>query len=527
MTTVGDLLGINKKQRNVLAEAVEEAAIAAKPRPVHTPDTGPRKTRRSFVDYVGRVKPDFIWYRHAMVLARVLQKCADGEITRLIIQMPPRHGKTEEVTQLFSSYWLDEFPDEWVGLVAYGSEKASEYSAEAQQYFINAGNNISTRPHKRWRTTKGGGMWATGIRGPATGRGLNLGIIDDPVKNDEEAASEVIAARNQRWYQSVFYNREAPSHSCIIVMQTRWPGPGDFIGWILENETQTIADDDYRGVDEWNHPERWHIVSFEAIKEPDSGPEIPTTCTLEPDWRSPGEALCPERYPKNRLLKIKRTSQTYFWWALYQQRPQPAGGDAFKRYWFLSSSRPAVPMVPPGCIFIRYWDHAATENGGDWTVGLLMAHHLPSGMFYIVDVRRFRKAPGSRDQLIQTVAEEDYNTYGPVTHWGQQEPAAAGKEAAINFRRLLNRFKVFTEPATGSKEVRGGPVAAAAENGFIRLVKGSWHKIFLDEIETLWKGARYDDQGDCLAGAYNKLVRRGYHLTRDNASPTVSQRSLN
>jgi phage terminase large subunit-like protein len=155
-----------------------------------------------------------------------------------------------------------------------------------------------------------------------------------------------------------------------------------------------------------------------------------------------------------------------------------------------------------------------------------MAYHMASGMFYIVDVRRFRKAPGSRDLMIQTVAEEDHNNYGPVIHWGQQEPGASGKEAAISFRRLLSRFKVFTELASGSKPVRGGPVAAAAENGFIRLVKGPWHKVFLDEIETLWLG-KYDDQGDCLAGGYNKLVRKGHHLMRDSGSPTVSKRSLN
>jgi predicted phage terminase large subunit-like protein len=498
-------------------------AAAARPRPVHTPDTGPRKTKRTFKQYVAKVKPDFVWYRHAEVLADVLQECADGLRDRLIIQMPPRHGKTEEVTQLFGSYWLDEFPDEWVGLVSYGAEKSHEYSLAAQEYFLTAGNSIASKPARKWNTMEGGGMWATGIRGPATGRSINLGIIDDPVKNDEEAASETIARRNQNWYRSVFYTRLAPSHTCIIIMQTRWPGPADFIGWILEQEQSTQFDDDFRPKEDQDHPEGWHIVSYEALKEPDAGPEIPKSCTLHQDWRVPGEALCPERYPVKVLLQIKRTSQTYFWWALYQQRPQPAGGDAFKREWFLSTDRPAVLRPPPGCIFIRYWDHAATENGGDWTVGLLMGYHVMSGMFYIVDVVRFRKSPGTRDDRIRSVAMEDRLRWGAVTHWGQQEPAAAGVQAAIHFRKLLKQFPVYTEPATGAKPVRGGPVAAAAENGFIRLVKGDWIKPFLDEVETLWVG-KYDDQGDCLAGAYNKLVRRKEHGDRP-APPTVGQRT--
>lgn len=287
------------------------------------------QTPLSFREFVGRANPKYIWFRHCEVLADVLQKVADGTIKRLMVFMPPRHGKSEEVSRLFSAYFLYRFPNRWVGLNSYGADLAYTLSRAARENFTRAGGKVKddAAAVKHWETEHGGGFWAAGVGGPITGKGWHLGIIDDPLKNAEEAGSATIREKQQEWYGSTFYTREEPDgegdpDGALIVIQTRWNSE-DLSGWLLQQE-QGEDDDD---------PERWHIVSFEAIKEAETQ-QFPSTCTVEPDWRQPGEALCPERRPVSKLRKIARRIGAYFFAALFQQNPQPAEGNKFKRQWF-------------------------------------------------------------------------------------------------------------------------------------------------------------------------------------------------
>jgi len=229
-------------------------------------------------------------------------------------------------------------------------------------------------------------------------------------------------------------------------------------------------------------------VTFEAIKEE------------QPDWRQPGEALCPERRPLAKLLKIKSKITSYFWNALFQQRPRPKEGGAFKRSWF-----EIVDAVPNEATRVRYWDHAATEGGGDFTAGVLMSE--AKGTFYIEDVQRGRWSSGKRDAEIKETAERDKARYqdDPPEQWAQQEPGSGGKDAAIAFVRLLVGHTARTEPASGSKEVRAGPLASAAEVGNVKLKRGPWNNAFLDELCDFPLGSN-DDQVDGAAGAFNKLA---------------------
>jgi predicted phage terminase large subunit-like protein len=276
-------------------------------------------------------------------------------------------------------------------------------------------------------------------------------------------------------------------------MNTRWPGPGDIIGWLFENEEQAIIDE---MVDD---AEKWHCVILPAIYDPDQFPTLPSTCTLEPDWRKPGEALFPERYGTDRLRKIKRTQGTYYWASLYQQNPTDREGHRFKRIWFQNKF---VDRAPESFSKdIAYFDHGGGENrDNDPTVGVRM-RRVSSTEYYIVDVVRRKLSPEKRDQFIRQTAER----WGKkVTYWGMQEGGSAGKDQARTFRALLEGFEVYTERVTGEKDIRGDPFQAACEAGFIHLVRGPWNTEFLDELVTLWTG-KHDDQGECAAGAYNKL----------------------
>lgn len=501
MTTLGDLLGTPEKGVTVTVDAgVAEAARQMRVQKAEFNEVGVKVTvqRLTLIEFVNRVNPKFIWHKHNLLLANVLQRIIDGyygQHARIIINMPPRHGKTELVSKLFAAYWLYCFPDEWVGLSTYVAELSAAISSTAQSYFLTAGGKIDPKhsASRHWETEVGGGMWAAGVGGPITGKGFNLGIIDDPIKNAEEANSETIGDRNWEWYQSTFYTREAFNHTCIIVMNTRWPGPGDLVGRLFEVEEQARDDEDTDSL------ERWHCVVLQAIYDPDDFPEIPPSCTKEADWRLPGQALFPERYNEKRLKKIKKISGSYYWTSLYQQNPKSREGNRFKRSWFKNKIITAAP--PSVHKDIRYWDFGGGENrDNDPTCGTKVRRVSPT-MYIIMDCTWGKWSADKRDQEIRKTAERDGKR---VTQWGMQEPGSAGKDQMRAFRSLLVGFDVHTERLSGEKEIRGDPFQAACEAGFVYLLKGAWNNEFLDELVTLWNG-KHDDRGETASAAFNKL----------------------
>ncbi|HTE19108.1 MAG TPA: terminase family protein, partial [Armatimonadota bacterium] len=196
----------------------------------------PEAPKLSFREFVDAVRPRYQWYRHCVVLADALQKVVDGEITRLMVFMPPRHGKSELVSRLFSAYYLYRHPERWVGINSYSAELAYTLSRAAREHYTRSGAGLrgDASAVKHWETGGGGGLWAAGVGGPITGKGFHAGVIDDPLKNAEEAASDTILAKQKEWYNSTFYTREEPG-GAIIVVQTRW-NEGDLSGWLLAQE---------------------------------------------------------------------------------------------------------------------------------------------------------------------------------------------------------------------------------------------------------------------------------------------------
>jgi predicted phage terminase large subunit-like protein len=424
-----------------------------------------------------------------VVLADVLQRVADGEIKRLMIFMPPRHGKSLLTSCLFTAYWLYRNPDQWVGVNSHGADLALTLSRSAREKFVAAGGGLSGESSavNHWQTTAGGGLWASGVGGPITGKGFNLGIIDDPLKNAEEAASEVIRSKQKEWYGSTFYTREEPNSDgdpdgAIVIIQTRW-NQDDLSGWLLSEEG-----------DEEGDAERWHIVSFDAIHEEEL-PEFPVTCTVEPDWREPGEALCPERRPLSKLERIRRAVTPYYWSAMFQQRPTPRTGGMFPAAW------PIVEAIPVGCTFVRYWDKAGTAGGGAYTAGVKMCKSADQS-YYITHVERGQWSAGEREAVIKSTAAMDGKG---VPIWVEQEPGSGGLESAENTIIGLAGYSVQKDRVTGDKVTRAQPLAAQAEVGNVRLLKGEWNRAFVDEAK-LFPHGKYLDQVDAAAGAFNKLA---------------------
>lgn len=443
----------------------------------------------SFIDFVSSVNPRYIWYPHVKQLAAILQQVADDEIDRLMVFMPPRHGKSELVSRLFSAYYLYCHPDRWVGINSYAAELAYTFSRNSRENYTRFGGNLRGDAYavKHWETGRGGGLWAAGVGGPITGKGMHLGIIDDPLKNSEEANSEVIRQKQADWYDSTFYTRQEPG-AAIVVIQTRW-NEGDLSGYILSKE--------------YEEPEHWHIIHFEAVKDT-SPPEYPPTCIIEPDTRRPGEALAPQRYPLEKLKKIAARIGSYFYNALYQQRPAPREGNMFKREWF--EIVPGVPGRNELVSRVRYWDKAGTKDAGAHTAGVLLAKFRNT--YYIEHVIMGQWGADEREAIIKQTAEADREMYGRVTIGVEQEPGSGGKESAEATIKMLAGFAAYADRPTGDKVLRAEPFAAQCSIHNVKLVRGDWNGRYLD-ILTAFPYGTIKDPVDASSAAFNHLSPGG------------------
>lgn len=453
----------------------------------------------SFREFVDRVHPRFQWYGHCERLAAVLQRVADDELHRVIIMMPPRHSKSETVSRLFTAYYLYRHPERWVGLASYAAALAYKLSRSARDFARLGGVKLRDDADAvgEWETRQGGGLWAAGVGGPATGKGMHLGILDDPIKNAEEAASDVIGERNRDWWTSTWYTRQEPGAALIVIM-TRWPGPGDIVGWLYEQEQ---ADE---------QPERWHVISLEAEKT-DEAPAVPPTCSVEPDPREAGEALCPERYPLEKLRKIAARIGSFFFGSLFQQRSTHREGKMFRWKWWQT-----VEATPVVTTLVRYWDLAGTEpkrkgHDPDYTASTL-AGRMKDDRTAILDVTDFRESIGQRDQKIEEIAIADRKSFGTrVTWWFEKEAGVGGEDRMTALVRRIQKhgLTVHVEPATGSKLLRAEPLAAAAEAANVVLGPDHparpWRDRFRAHMSDFSATAAHDDIADSASGAFNKL----------------------
>lgn len=388
--------------------------------------------------------------------------------------MPPRHGKSELTSKFFPAWFLGTFPDKRVILASYEAEFAARWGAKARELIREFGWVFGIKPSSassakaQWDIEgHRGGMETAGAGGAITGKGADLLIIDDPVKNQEEAASETYRDKIWDWWLSTAYTRLEPD-GVAIVIQTRWH-EDDLTGRILAHSEAT--------------GEQWRKAVLPAISDD-------------------GAALWPERFSIEHLERIKRNLGSYWWSALYQQRPAPEDGLIFKRQWF-----DIVPESPAQVgKAVRYWDKAGTDGGGDYSVGCLIAER--DGMFYVADVVRGQWSSMERNRIIEQTAELDKLKYGhKLTIWVEQEPGSGGKESAeLTIRQLAGHY-VKSERVTGDKETRWRPLSAQCEGGNVKLVKGRWNAEFLDELCVCPNGT-HDDQADAASGAFNKLAMK-------------------
>lgn len=251
---------------------------------------------------------------HLKLLDDALGRVIATPDSRLLVTMPPRHGKSELISKYTPAHVLGTFPDWSVILSSYQAEFAASWGRKARGVLEQFGfcfdleiSDESAAAH-RWGI-KGfdGVMETTGVGGALTGKGAHLLIIDDPVKNAEEANSPTIRQNVYEWFQSTAYTRLEPGGR-IIIVQTRWH-KDDLAGRILTDSLDEDAD-------------KWEIINLPAIAGEG-----------DPLGRKPGEALWPDRYDARRLAKIRKSIGSYYWASLYQQTPCDPEASQIKADW--------------------------------------------------------------------------------------------------------------------------------------------------------------------------------------------------
>lgn len=408
---------------------------------------------------------------HLIQLAAHLSAVETGRINRLLVTMPPRHGKSELCAIRFPCWYLGRNPDKRVILASYAADLAQRFSRQARAViqtdrYATLFPGVSLAPDSRsaeaWDLAgKRGGMKAVGVGGPLTGHGANLLLIDDPVKNREEANSAIVRQSVWDWYTSTAYTR-LEDNGAIVVVMTRW------------HEDDLMA----RLLDAQNSPggDQWTMLHLPAMTEDN-----------QPLW--------PEKFGVEDLERIRANVGEYDWNALYQGRPTPREGAFFKVG--LIEIVDALPAEAKRC---RGWDKAATAGAGDYTAGTKIAAH--QGIFYIEDLARGQWDTAERDRVIRQTAELDGIE---CSVWGEQEPSSGGKDAARSFLSLLAGFNVQVQAATTNKEARADAFSAQVNAGNVKMLRAPWNKVLIEEFRQFPLG-KHDDMVDGASGAFNRLA---------------------
>lgn len=419
--------------------------------------------------------------RHLLHISTIVATEVAKGGARLILTMPARHGKSEFLSVNTPIWFLEKWPDKFVMNISYGSELATDFSLKVRDTFQDTDLHHLLRTRiradkkrvDRWLTPAGGGLTAAGIGGPLTGRGADLMLIDDYIKNHEDSLSLAQRKKTWEWFKSTAYTRLEPGAS-LVILATRW-NLKDLIGSCLT---------------ELPH-ENWKVINLPALAE-----------INDPLGREVGEALWPERYSKEALLRIKKTLGTYWWDAMYQQHPRPSMAGLE-----LSNYLKVIPEseVPPDedLKTFRIWDLAATKDGGDYTAGPKMSRHKDSGRIYIRDIRHFQKSPDGVKRAVYASATGDGHG---VKIWMEQEPGSSGKTVIEDYKKLLKSYNFEGEKATGPIEVRASPFLAAIEAGDVYIVAADWNEDFKTELDEFGDDPEHDDQIVACALGYNKLL---------------------
>jgi predicted phage terminase large subunit-like protein len=397
-------------------------------------------------------------------IAEQLQRVERGEVDRLMLLMPPRHGKSELASRRFPAWYLGRHPDKQFISASASATLAEDFGRDVrnlialQEYAEIFETRLSedSQAKGRWTTEAGGSYFATGVGGALMGRGAHIALIDDPFGSMGDARSEPQRKVVHDWYTGTLYNR-LEKNGAIVLINHRMH-QDDLSGRLL---AQQAAGGD-----------KWEVVELKAVS---------------PD----GVALWPEKFDAAALARIKANTTAKDWAALYQQEPTPDEGTYFKDEWLF-------PYVgdPPSCMNVYGGsDFAVTSNGGDWTVHVVIGID-PKGRMFLLDLWRQQTSSAVWiDTLCDLVIK-----YKPSWWAFETGQIKAGLDPFIKARVIERRAYTNTVvfPTRGDKAIRCQSMRGRMElQGLYVPAAAKWLSDLRAELTAFPEG-KHDDQVDAL-----------------------------
>jgi len=439
-----------------------------------------------FIPFVKQVWPTFIAGRHHAKMANAFERVAKGELKRLIINMPPRHTKSEFASYLLPAWFLGKYPHKKVIQTSHTAELAVGFGrkvrnlvdSEAYHKILpDLGLSSDSKAAGRWNTSKGGDYFAIGVGGAVTGKGADLLIIDDPHSEQEAALAEVnpdIYDKTYEWYTSGPRQRLQPGGAIVVVM-TRW-SKRDLTGEIIKAAAQREGDE-------------WEIIEFPAI--------LPS-----------GNPLWPEFWSLDELAKLKNELPNSKWMAQYQQNPVSESAAIVKRDWWQEWEGDS----PPYCDFIlQSWDTAFEKTQrADYSACTTW------GVFYHPDDAGISQANiillnAFRDRMefpeLKRVAIDEYKEWEPDSVIIEKK--ASGAPLIYEMRAMGIPVQEFTPTRGNDKISRLNAVSDLFASGRVWAPATRWAEEVVDEVAEFPAGA-HDDYVDSVSMAMHRFRRGGY-----------------
>lgn len=430
-----------------------------------------RKARGSLIDFTRYTKPDFQPGQHHATIANALERVERGECRRLMIFAPPRHTKSELASRRFPAWYLGRHPDRQVITSTYASEFAQDFGRDVReivqddryQRLFDTSLAADSTSRGRWHTNAGGVYFAVGVGGPITGRGAHLALIDDPVKNRQDAESETIRESVWHWYTSTLRTRLMPG-GVIVLICTRWH-EDDLAGRLLEAQK--------------TGGEPWEVVNLPAIRM-EGGEEA---------------ALWPEWYPMEELNKIRGAIGPRDWLSLYQQTPTVESGTYFKREWMRRYTD-----APEHMTVYMSGDFAVTDGGGDFTEIAVWGVDALDNV-YCLD---WWHGQASADVWVKALVERAAR-WKPLWFIGETGPIRRAIEPILNKEMEIQRHYVALEWLSGGdKAANARPFQALCSVGKVHFPATDWAERVIDQLLRFPAG-KHDDAVD-TCGLFGRFI---------------------